>query len=289
MKAVIIVADGPEHRFVSKCLEEALGNHLSGIVIERRGETSSLTSLKKTARRYGSLKKTVLRYGVFRAIERFITKLVRKFLRVKHRKIAALHMVIDQIPPKAYMSDKLPRLEVKSANTDECIKWIEDIKPDYIFVYGTGIIGKKLLLLPSLQTINLHTGISPYYRGSSCAFWPLYNKEPQMVGSTVHKCTQEIDGGSIYGRVSVRLSEDDDPYIAFAKSVKAGAYLYSKIARGLINGEVVPSKKQDFSIGKEYRFTDYTFIQEIIMEYQISSGKLKKMISDAKNTPLPFP
>ena len=35
MKVVIVTSRGREHAFVSKLLIEALGNHLSGIVIER--------------------------------------------------------------------------------------------------------------------------------------------------------------------------------------------------------------------------------------------------------------
>ena len=278
MKTVIIVADGLEHRFVTKKLIEALGQHLSGVVIERGVKTSSLTSLKKATRRY----------GVFIVFERIITKLVCKFLRVKHKKTAALYSVLGQILTKTYIPDELPILEVGSANMDESVKWIDDIDPDYIFVYGTGIIGKKVLSLPSLQVLNLHTGISPFYRGSSCAFWPLYYKEPLMVGSTVHKCTPEVDGGDIYGRVSVRLSGDDDQYLAFAKSVKAGAALYSHIAKCLVNGEAVPLEKQDFSLGREYRFKDQTFVHEIIMEYRASFGRLKKTIANTKDMSLPF-
>lgn len=279
MKTVIITADRPEHRFVTKYLVEALGDHLSSVVIERGAKKKlSLTSLKKATRQY----------NLFTLIERIITNLIRKLLRVEHRRLAALYKVLGQVSLKTYMSDELPILEVESANRDECIKWIEEIKPDYIFIYGTGIIGKKVLSLPSLQALNLHTGISPFYRGSNCAFWPLYNKEPLMVGSTVHKCTPEVDGGEIYGRVSVRLSENDDPYLAFAKAVEAGAVLYSNIAKRLVNGEVIPSKNQDFSLGREYRSKDKTYVQEIIMEYRISTGMLKKIIASAKDASLPY-
>jgi methionyl-tRNA formyltransferase len=186
------------------------------------------------------------------------------------------------------MPAKMPVLEVESANRNDCIKWIENIKPDYAFIYGTGIIGKKLLSLPSMGALNLHTGISPYYRGSDCAFWPLYKNDPLMLGSTVHKCTPELDGGDIFGRVSIRLSKDDDPYTAFAKAVEAGTSLYSNIAKRLVGGEEVPSEKQDFSKGKEYRFKDKTFVQELIMEFRVSSGKIEKIIADAEDSSLPF-
>ena len=280
MKTVIITADEPEHRFVTRSLIESLGDHLSGVVIERgAGEKKSLAA---------SLIKATRRYGAITVIERLITKLNRKIFRAKTKQLEACYRILGRLSPETYMPAKMPVLEVESANRNDCIKWIENIKPDYVFVYGTGIIGKKLLSLPSMGALNLHTGISPYYRGSDCAFWPLYNNEPLMLGSTVHKCKPELDGGDIYGRVSIRLSKDDDPYTAFAKAVEAGTSLYSNIAKRLVGGEEVPSEKQDFSKGKEYRFTDKTFVQELIMEFRVSSGKIEKIIADAEDSSLPF-
>ena len=278
MKAVIITADGPEHRFVTKCLIESLGGHLSGVVIERGKKQSFATSLRKAVRRY----------GIYIVIERLITKVVLKLLGTHKKQTSSLYAILGRHAPETYMPANMPILEVESANLKECIKWIENINPDYIFVYGTGIIGNKVLSLPAFQTLNLHTGISPFYRGSSCAFWPLYNNEPLMVGSTIHKCTLEIDGGDIYGRVSVRLSVGDDPYSAFAKSVRDGAVLYADIAKRLVNKEDIAPEKQDFSLGREYRFKDKTFVKELVMEYRVLTGKLDNVISCVQDSPLPF-
>lgn len=279
MNTVIITADGPEHRFVTKCLVESLGGRLSGVVIERGGKQSLVTSLRNAYKRYGG----------YIVIERIMTKFVLKLLRTSKRQTSCLDKIIGRHNPETYMSSEIPILEVASANHKECLNWIEDINPDYIFVYGTGIIGNRVLSLPALQTLNLHTGISPFYRGSSCAFWPLYNNEPLMVGSTIHKCTPEVDGGDIYGRVSIRLSKGDDPYSAFAKSVRAGAILYADIAKRLVNKEDLTPKKQDFSLGREYRFKDKTFLKELAMEYRILTGKLDELILCAQESPLPFP
>jgi len=279
MKTVIITADGLEHRFVTKHLIDNLGSHLSGVVIERGMKSESLTV---------SLRKAVHRYGVLTVIERLVTKLVRKLLRAQNKQYSAFQKVLGQVASDTYLPAEMPVLEVESANQKECIKWIEDIDADYIFIYGTGIIGAKILSLPKVQALNLHTGISPIYRGSGCAFWPLYNDEPLMLGSTVHKCTSEVDGGDIYDRISVRLSQNDGPEIAFAKSVHAGAALYANVAKLLVNEEMVSTEKQDFSLGTEYRFKDKTFIHELIMEYRILTGKVRKTINESKDSSLPY-
>lgn len=38
-------------------------------------------------------------------------------------------------------------------------------------------------------------GLSPYYRGTDCNFWALYDKKPQYVGATIHLLSKGIDSG----------------------------------------------------------------------------------------------
>lgn len=280
MKAIIVTARGHEHAFVTKLLIEALGNNLSGIVIERGVKPASV---------FTSMQKISKRYNVITIFERIITKGVRKVLRFDRRQHIALdsilgHSSFDKIIPK-----NIQVIEPETVNSNEAVKWIENINPHFIFVYGTGIVGKTVLSLPSVQALNLHTGISPYYRGSASGFWALYNKDPLMIGATVHKCTSEVDGGDIYGRISVRLLEGDEPFLAFARSVSAGAKLYADIAKRLIDGARVPFIKQDYTVGKEYLFIDKTFFHDIKMEGLIFFGGLNKIIISAQNKPLPYP
>lgn len=258
---------------------DALGKHLSGIIIEQK-------EVKKT--KLHALKKAYRRYGSAGTLERVITKVGLKIVREEQRKNNALKEVLGGTTLDQPLPSNIPTLETHSANSAQAIEWIKAIQPDYIFVYGTRIIGSNVLSLPSFETLNLHTGISPIYRGSDSSFWALYNDDPLMVGATVHKCSPEIDGGNIYGRRSARLSELDDHYFAFAKSVKVGAELYSKVAIDLINNVSQEPFPQDFSLGKEYRFKDRTIFHEVVMICRAFSGRLKKSIRESGNAPLPY-
>ena len=47
------------------------------------------------------------------------------------------------------------------------------------------------------DAINIHMGISPYYRGSSCNFWAIYDGNPSYVGATIHLLSKGLDSGDI--------------------------------------------------------------------------------------------
>jgi methionyl-tRNA formyltransferase len=47
------------------------------------------------------------------------------------------------------------------------------------------------------QALNIHLGISPYYRGSSFNFWALYDANFYIVGATIHRLSKGLDSGPI--------------------------------------------------------------------------------------------
>ena len=54
-------------------------------------------------------------------------------------------------------------------------------RPDVVLVFGTGILRQPLLSTFDGRVINIHLGLSPYYRGAGTNFWPLVNREPEYV------------------------------------------------------------------------------------------------------------
>jgi len=72
------------------------------------------------------------------------------------------------------------------------------LESDFFCVFGSSYIKEPLLsFLLEKRAINLHAGISPYYRGSACNFWALYDDNPHLVGATIHLLARKIDGGDI--------------------------------------------------------------------------------------------
>lgn len=72
------------------------------------------------------------------------------------------------------------------------------LQADAFVVFGASWIRPPLVTqLIARQAINIHMGISPYYRGSSCNFWAMYDRRPDLVGATIHRLTKGLDSGQM--------------------------------------------------------------------------------------------
>ena len=72
------------------------------------------------------------------------------------------------------------------------------LKSDLYIVFGSSYIKGWLVdFLIKEKAINIHMGVSPYYRGSSCNFWALFDDKPHLVGSTIHYLSKGLDSGRI--------------------------------------------------------------------------------------------
>ena len=59
-------------------------------------------------------------------------------------------------------------------------------------------------------SINLHSGLAPYYKGAACNFWPFYFLEPNWVGMTFHFLSNKLDSGKIIHHTVPRLNIKDN-------------------------------------------------------------------------------
>lgn len=116
----------------------------------------------------------------------------------------------------------------ETINSPRSVKWIYSKKPDLLVVMGTSLIKKELISCPHIGTINMHTGLSPYYRGGMTNLWPIINKEPQFCGVTIHQLSEKIDGGEILYTSRPTINEDDNFSKINSKSIIIGTELMIK-------------------------------------------------------------
>jgi len=150
---------------------------------------------------------------------------------------------------------------VDSHNSASCEAILDQDKPDVIVVYGTRIIRSNIFERAARITLNMHTGLSPFYRGDSTLFWPVYYKDPTHLGVTVHELVASIDGGDIATTVPVTYSQGDGEAELFAKGVKAGTAAYIECVEAALSGTLT-CHPQDLSLGREFSWTHRTVAAE---------------------------
>jgi folate-dependent phosphoribosylglycinamide formyltransferase PurN len=97
------------------------------------------------------------------------------------------------------------------------------LRPDVVLVFGSGILREPLLSAFDGRIINIHLGLSPYYRGAGTNFWPLVNREPEYVGATIHYLDAGIDTGAILAHARPAIAAGDGPHDIGNKTIVAAA------------------------------------------------------------------
>ncbi len=88
---------------------------------------------------------------------------------------------------------------------------IKSLDPDLIIVYGASILKEPLLSAFPDRILNVHLGLSPYYRGAATNFWPLVDRNPACVGATFMYIDSGIDTGEIIHQIRASCNFFDTP------------------------------------------------------------------------------
>jgi folate-dependent phosphoribosylglycinamide formyltransferase PurN len=121
------------------------------------------------------------------------------------KKYVDLREKTEKIYFKNYIKNTKPYYYVKIKNgyinNDKIIKIIKAIKFDYLISFGSSIIKPKLINLFKKKFLNIHLGLSPYYKGSGTNFFPFVNNELQFCGSTIMQISEKLDDGKIVHQI----------------------------------------------------------------------------------------
>lgn len=115
----------------------------------------------------------------------------------------------------------VPKGEINSSFWREKIS---SLSPDIVVVFGTSLLKDETISVCK-EIINMHLGLSPYYRGSGTNFWPLHNREPEYVGVTIHKIDIGIDTGEIVHQGRPVIEKGDNQHVIGNKTIEVGTGL----------------------------------------------------------------
>lgn len=138
------------------------------------------------------------------------------------------------------------------------------LKSDEYVVFGASYIKGQLIdFLLQNRAYNVHIGVSPYYRGSSCNFWAAYDGRLDLVGATIHLLSKGLDSGDMLFHAFPSASKKPfDLGMRAVQSAHKGLVTYLK------NNQLkkIRPVKQDSSLEVRYtRNSDFT--DKVALDY----------------------
>ncbi|MEE3253617.1 MAG: formyltransferase family protein, partial [Nitrospinota bacterium] len=171
---------------------------------------------------------------------------------------------------------KIFNIEKGFLNSDKTLQLIQKLNPSKIIIFGTSLLNLKYLKLYPNRILNLHVGLSQYYRGSSCNFWPIYDLKPQFLGATVHFLGKGIDDGNIVIQNTIALDKNDSEFVLMTKPIILGTKLMIETVKDFNNNLAVNVKLKNK--GNLYQIKDFNPKAIIKVKNLVASGKLKQTI-----------
>ncbi len=170
-------------------------------------------------------------------------------------------------------------------NSSQIVKEISALDGDVIVCYGSSLIKSELLEIYKDKFLNVHLGLSPYYRGSGSNVWPLINEEPEMVGATFMFIDSGIDTGEIIHQVRADIFLGDSPHSLGNRLIAKMTDVYCDI---VTNFEHLTSEIQPVSDGKLFYIKDFSKKACEKLYKNFSNFMIRDYIEAFDNKELPY-
>ena len=244
---VLLTRDGVEHRHVARVLAESLPG--LRLIVERGSRGGRRAALRRA-----------WRAGPRRFADKAAATLYRALTRDSQARRRSLIRFLGD--PRLAQPLYDAALSVSAVNGRAAVARLRELRPKLVLVYGTGIVRAPVFDAIGCPILNLHTGLSPHYRGAACFLWPLVDGRLDLVGATVHDCTPAVDGGGILATDAVSVVPGDTVHDVFARQVLRGSALYAHCAASELRSPM-PRTAQDLTQGREYRLIERGLTAEL--------------------------
>jgi len=174
----------------------------------------------------------------------------------------------------------------KEVNSKYVYEAVKEFDPKLMFVFGASLISEPLLsLLPPGKFVNMHLGLSPYYRGSGTNFWPLVNGEPEYIGATILHIDPGVDTGDIIAHVLPTIEKGDDVHAIGCKVIKKSASCMVEIFNLVKNGRRLNRVKQ-WKVENEKYYKKNDFNEKALTRYKknLASGLIEKYLKSPRKS-----
>jgi len=132
-------------------------------------------------------------------------------------------------------------------------EWLKEcLQSDLYVVFGASFIKAPLIdLLLERNAINIHIGVSPFYRGSSCNFWAMHDNKSEYVGATIHRLARGLDSGPILFH-AFPVYNGESPFEFTMKAVKSA---HQALIPRIVDGSILTMKPHVQNKSFELRYS----------------------------------
>lgn len=168
-------------------------------------------------------------------------------------------------------------------NTPRTLALLEAQGTDAVAVFGTNLIKAPLLGRWPGRIINMHLGLSPYYRGTATNFYPLVNGEPEYVGATIHLIDAGIDSGPILKHARPTITAEDMPHTIGCKAILAGIEAMIGVLQRLDRDRHVTGTPQWTAVDAKLYLRKHYHPRQVVELYRnIDSGMIREYAADRR-------
>ncbi len=170
-------------------------------------------------------------------------------------------------------------------NDEQIVRQIRAWNPDLLICYGSSLIKSELLEVFKNRFLNVHLGLSPYYRGSGTNVWPLINKEPHMVGATFMYIDAGIDSGEIIHQIRADMFLGDSPHSIGNRLIRKMTKAYADI---IAHFDSLTHGRQPESTGKLYKMGDFDAVACERLYRNFSEGMIEAHLDAGDSIKYPY-
>jgi hypothetical protein len=186
-----------------------------------------------------------------RGIKRRVVGLVDRINRsMRSMSIEAHPEVLDEVGAVPFITFRELRPQLATENA-------------IVVVYGTRIV-PSWVYKGAHQTINVHWGLSPHYRGILTTDRAVINGDLRNIGFTLHELSNDVDGGRIItqGRVPVQRGDTIGTITTRLHGMAKPLLIKAVADAQQAKLDTVP---QELSVGKNYRGVDWSVWNSLML------------------------
>lgn len=133
----------------------------------------------------------------------------------------------------------------ESAKTDEVYAYLRGKDPDVIVVVGYGqIISQRVIDLPRLGCVNVHSSLLPRLRGAAPINWAIARGD-EKTGVSTMQIVKKLDAGAVLGVRETPIGSDEYAPELAERLARMGAELLIETLERLEKGTITPQPQDD--------------------------------------------